>query len=173
MGLENYFRQVPTLHSRDLCLARGPSDDTAFGARGTPNFGRCGEVETLTPNSSAPVDFSGPKIQQSVAAFVFQCRLKDCWNILMCACSGDDDSERSWSVVQRHAALSWMTANLPSTSQSRTCYLHRFTIITPARPSLRDEFCCMYGQFPWDVLCTCMVIRFNWNLYQDGRHAKA
>jgi len=62
MGLENYFRQIPTLHSRDFCPTGGPSNYTKFGARGTPNSGAFdGEVETLTPNSSAIVHFSGPK----------------------------------------------------------------------------------------------------------------
>ena len=62
MDLENYFRQIPTLHSRDSSPTGGPSDDTKFGARGTPNFGAFdGEVESLTLNSSAAVDFSGPK----------------------------------------------------------------------------------------------------------------
>jgi len=62
MGLENYFRQIPTLHSRDFCPARGASDDTKFGGRGTLNFGAFdGEFETLTPNSSTAVHFSGPK----------------------------------------------------------------------------------------------------------------
>ena len=62
MDLENYFRQIWTLHSRDSSPMGGPSDDTKFGARGTPNFGAFdGEVETLTPYSSAPVHFLGPK----------------------------------------------------------------------------------------------------------------
>jgi len=62
MDLENYFRQIPTLHSRDSSPTGGPSDDTEFGARGTPNFGAFdGEVENLTPNSSAIVHISGPK----------------------------------------------------------------------------------------------------------------
>jgi len=65
MDLENYFRQIPTLHSRDSSPTRVPSDDTEFGARGTPNFGAFdGEVETLTLNSSANVHFSGPKFIQ-------------------------------------------------------------------------------------------------------------
>ena len=66
MDLENYFRQIPTLHSRDFSPTGGPSDDTEFGARGTPNFGAFdGEVETLTLNSSAIVHFSGPKFISS------------------------------------------------------------------------------------------------------------
>ena len=62
MDLENYFLQIPTLHSRDSSPTGGPSGDTKFGARVTPNFGAFdGEVETLTLNSSAAVHFSGPK----------------------------------------------------------------------------------------------------------------
>ena len=62
MDLENYFRQIPTLHSRDSSPTGGPSEGTKFGARGTPNFGAFdGEVENLTPNCSDTVHFSGPK----------------------------------------------------------------------------------------------------------------
>jgi len=60
MDLKNYFRQIPTLHSRDFCPTRGPSDDTKFWARGTPNFGMFdGEVETLTPMALPLFTFRG------------------------------------------------------------------------------------------------------------------